>query len=182
MNRIMETVRNCFYTETEKKIPISGQTQVLVVGGGPAGFAAAVNAARAGAETILIEQQGDVGGVATTGLMSHWTGRTEGGFYEELLELSRDDDKTRDRDRLRYVINPEKLKNVMLKLLDDAGVELRLYTLACDVVMESNVIKGVITESKSGREAILADVVIDASGDGDIACRAGVPYQYGGCL
>ena len=175
----METVRNCFYTETEKKIPISGQTQVLVVGGGPAGFAAAVNAARAGAETILIEQQGDVGGVATTGLMSHWTGRTEGGFYEELLELSRDDDKTRDRDRLRYVINPEKLKNVMLKLLDDAGVELRLYTLACDVVMESNVIKGVITESKSGREAILADVVIDASGDGDIACRAGVPYQKG---
>ena len=173
----METVRNRFYMETEKKIPISGQTQVLVVGGGPAGLAAAVNAARAGAKTILIEQQGDVGGVSTTGLMSHWTGRTEGGFYEELLELSRDDDKTRDS--LRYVINPEKLKNVMLKLLDSAGVELRLYTLACDVVMEGNVIKGVITESKSGREAILANVVIDASGDGDIACRAGVPYQKG---
>ena len=135
----METVRNRFYMETEKKIPISGQTQVLVVGGGPAGLAAAVNAARAGAKTILIEQQGDVGGVSTTGLMSHWTGRTEGGFYEELLELSRDDDKTRDS--LRYVINPEKLKNVMLKLLDSAGVELRLYTLACDVVMEGNVIK-----------------------------------------
>lgn len=176
---MMATTGNCFYTEAEKKIPVSDQAQVLVVGGGPAGFAAAVSAARAGAKTILIEQQGDVGGVATTGLMSHWTGRTEGGFYEELLELSRDDGKIQGWEGSRYVINPEKLKNVMLQMLDEAGVELRLYTFASDVIMEGNAIKGVITQSKSGREAILADVVIDASGDGDIAYRAKVPYQKG---
>ena len=168
-----------FYTEPERRLPIVRQTEVLVAGGGPAGFAAAVSAARAGARTLLIEQQGDIGGVATTGLMSHWTGNTEGGFYDELLERSRDDGKKRTKEFSRQIINPEKLKTVMLEMLEEAGAELMLYTTASDVIMQRSELKGVIVESKSGREVILADVTVDATGDGDIAYKAGVPYQKG---
>lgn len=168
-----------FYTEPERRLPIVRQTEVLVAGGGPAGFAAAVSAARAGARTLLIEQQGDIGGVATTGLMSHWTGNTEGGFYEELLERSRDDGKKGTKEFSRQIINPEKLKTVMLEMLEEAGAELMLYTTASDVIMQGSELKGVIVESKSGREVILADVTVDATGDGDIAYKAGVPYQKG---
>lgn len=161
-----------YYQEPEKQIPVKTEVEVLVVGGGPAGFSAAVNAARNGADTMLIEQAGDIGGVATTGLMSHWTGKTRGGFYEEILEKSADGPK-------KHTINPEKLKTVMLKMLSEAGVKLQLYTFATDAIVEDSILKGVIIESKSGREAIMADIIIDASGDGDIAARAGVPYHKG---
>lgn len=161
-----------YYREPAKDIPIKEEVQVLVVGGGPAGFSAAINAARQGVKTMLIEQTGAVGGMATTGLMSHWTGNTRGGFYEEILERSRDCNDWR-------IINPEKLKTVMLNMLREENVVLQLYTFACDVIMEENRIVGIITESKSGREAIMAQIVIDASGDGDIAAKAGVPYTKG---
>lgn len=166
-----------FYVECAKKIPVAGTCEILVTGGGPAGVAAAIASAREGRKTILLEQSGDVGGVATTGLMSHWTGTTQGGFYEELLERSRDDDGSDSE--MRQTINPEKLKTVLLEMLLEAGVELRLYTLAGDAIVEENVIKGVIIQSKSGREAIMANIVIDTSGDGDIAAKAGVPYVKG---
>jgi len=161
-----------YYTEPARQIPIKAEVDVLVVGGGPAGFSAAVNAARQGARTMLIDQAGSVGGMATVGLMSHWTGNTKGGFYEEILERSKDCDDPQ-------IINPEKLKTVMLDMLYEAGVILQLYTFACGVIMEDNVIQGVITESKSGREAILAKIIVDASGDGDIAAKAGVPCYKG---
>ena len=97
-------------------------------------FSAAVNAARQGVRTMLIEQTGSVGGIATVGLMSHWTGNTKGGFYEEILEHSKDCDDPQ-------IINPEKLKTVMLDMLYEEGVMLQLYTFACDVIMEDNVIR-----------------------------------------
>ncbi len=161
-----------FYREPPKDIPITAETDVLVIGGGPAGFSAAINAGRNGAKTILIEQTGAVGGVATTGLMSHWTGDTKGGFYEELLRVSAVGEDAK-------IINHEKLKWVMLNMLACEGIKCRLYTLSCNVIMENNMLRGVVTESKSGREAFLADVTIDASGDGDIAAAAGVPYYKG---
>lgn len=171
------------YLEPSRRIPVRAEVDVLVVGGGPAGFSAAVNAARQGARTMLIEQSGDVGGVATTGMMSHWTGNTRGGFYEELLDRSSDTPENRcsigQNGGERQVINTEKLKTVMLELLQEAGVLLQLYTFACDVVMEEHIIKGVIIESKSGREVIFAKQVIDASGDGDIAARAGAEFVTG---
>ncbi len=161
-----------YYTEEKQKLPIKREVEVLVIGSGPAGFSAAVNAARQGAETMLIEQLGCVGGMATEGLMSHWTGKTEGGFYEEILDRSADGEN-------RKLINPEKLKTVMMEMLDEEGVLLQLYTIACKPVMKNNRVQGVITESKSGREVIKADILIDASGDGDIAARSGVPYHKG---
>ena len=77
-----------YIEEPKREIPVAWETQVLVLGAGPAGVAAAITAAREGARTILIEQTGDVGGIATAGLMSHWTGNTEGGIYEEILDRS----------------------------------------------------------------------------------------------
>ena len=172
-----------FYKETEKEIPIAESVDVLVLGAGPAGFSAAVCAAREGAKTLLIEQTGDVGGVATVGLMSHWTGNTKGGFYEEILERSCDKSGKTDMPihymDMRQVINPEKLKTIMLEMLHEAGAMLRLYTFACEAIMDGDKIIGVIVQSKSGREAIMAKIVIDASGDGDIAASAGAPFFKG---
>jgi len=171
-----------FYIEPEKRIPMKDEADVLVIGGGPAGFSAAVLAARNGARTILVEQAGDVGGVATTGLMSHWTGNTQGGFYDELLERSKDCDENIDFDyhsSMRKIINPERLKTVMLDMLQEAGVTVKLYTLACEAMMDGDKMIGIITESKSGRECIMSRIVIDASGDGDIAVKAGVPFKKG---
>lgn len=169
--------------DPQKQIPVAAEVDVLVMGAGPAGFSAAVCSAREGAKTMLIEQTGDVGGVATTGLMSHWTGNTQGGFYEEILDRSAEaggDWDTADfNGGRRQVINPERLKTTMLQMLDEAGVKLRLYTFSSEAIMEDNRIRGVIIQSKAGRQAILAKVVIDATGDGDIAASAGVPYQKG---
>ena len=167
--------------EPSRETPVVAEADVLVAGGGPAGFAAAVCAARAGARTFLIEQAGAVGGVATSGLMSHWTGRTRGGFYEEILDRSiaaRKDPEPRDPS-MRLAINPEELKWVMLQMLREAGVQVRLYTFAAGPILESGVVRGLLTESKSGREAWLSRVIIDATGDGDIAAAAGVPFSKG---
>ena len=159
--------------EERREIPVWEQVDVLVVGSGPAGVSAAICAAREGVSVMLLEQSGNVGGIATEGLMSHWTGNTEGGFYDEILERSA------DAAQMRKVIDPERLKTILLEMLEEAGVKLLLYTFACAPVMEGNKIKGVIAENKTGRGAVLGKIVVDASGDGDIAARAGVPYYIG---
>ncbi len=161
------------YTEASRELPIRAQVDVLVVGSGPAGVSAAIWAGRQGASVLLLEQAGMVGGIATAGLMSHWTGSTQGGFYEEIL------DRSQDSPDARTTINPEKLRSVLLEMLLEAGVQLQLYTFACGAIVEQGVLRGVITESKSGREVFLAHTVIDASGDGDIAAKAGVPFVMG---
>ncbi len=161
------------YIEPSKEIPIAYEADVLVVGGGPAGVGAALAAARRGARTFLIEQSGAVGGVATTGLMSHWTGATEHiGLYGEILRRAQDASDV-------HLINPEKLKTVLLDLLSEAGVTWLLYTFAVEVIMDGDTIRGVITESKSGRKALMGRIIVDATGDGDVAAKAGVPYTKG---
>lgn len=172
-----------YFIEPSKTITVKTEIDVLVIGAGPAGFSAAINAARQGSTTMLIDQAGDVGGVATTGMMSHWTGNTRGGFYEELLDKSSDfpsGSKPLGINRnYRQIINTEKLKTVMLEMLMEAGVSIQLYTFAVKAIVKDNCIKGVIVESKSGRQAIFAKIVIDASGDGDIAAKAGAAYNVG---
>ena len=165
-----------YYVEPEKKIPVTDRVDVLVAGGGPAGIGAAVAAARQGCKTMLIEQAGDVGGVATTGMMSHWTGETRGGLYEEILDRSRDAERNGDR----QTINPEKLKNVLLEMPEEAGVLVRTYTFASDVVMEGDRIRGVLLESKSGREAVMAVTVMYCTGGGGFEAKSGGPYYKGG--
>ena len=153
-----------FIREPEKSIPIAAEADVLVLGSGPAGVSAAIQAGREGMNVILIEQTGDIGGISTAGLMSHWTGNTKGGIYEEILNRSAENsDNSAEgfNGGLRQVINPERLKTVYLEMLSEAHVGIRLYTFASEPIMEGNTIKGVITESKSGREAILAKIIID---------------------
>lgn len=169
----------------ETEIPVTRKVDVLVLGAGPAGVSAAVTAGREGARTLLVEPCGNVGGIATEGLMSHWTGNTEGGIYEEILERSAEgagelkDERNAFNGAARQIINPEHLKTVLLDMLVEANVEVMLYTMASEPVMEDDTIKGVIVQNKNGREAVLASIVIDATGDGDIAARAGAPYFMG---
>ena len=170
------------YQEKSRELPVTASVDVLVLGAGPAGVAAAVSAARQGADTLLIEQMGDVGGIATAGLMSHWTGNTQGGIYEEILDRSADLADAADygfNGSPRQIINPERLKTLLLEMLDESGARFLLYTVAAGPIVKDGRLGGVIIENKSGRQAVLAKVVIDATGDGDIAARAGAAYVKG---
>lgn len=170
------------YQEQPRKIPVLTQVDVLVLGAGPAGIGAAVSAARQGASTMLIEQMGDVGGISTSGMMSHWTGNTKGGIYEEILDRSAALADSADygfNGSPRQIIDPERLKTALLEMLAEAGVDLLLYTFACDPIQEGKQLKGVVIENKSGRQAIFAKIVIDCTGDGDIAARSGAAFVKG---
>ena len=163
---------------TEKQIPlkIRESVDVLVAGAGPAGFGAAMAAGRMGAKTLLIEQSGCIGGMSTTGLMSHFTGTVDCRLYKEVLERQ---SIAEGRNDSWYHINPEVLQIVYLEMLREANVEILLYTMVSDVICEDGVVRGVVIESKSGREVILAKRVVDATGDGDVAAKAGAEYILG---
>ncbi len=158
--------------------PVAGEYDIIVAGAGPAGFAAAVTAGRLGAKVLLLEQTHAVGGIATTGLMSHWTGNTKGPLYQEILERE-SAPGPEERYGVKHIINPDKLKLIMLEMLLEAQVEVRLYTWVAAPWLEGQRVRGVITESKDGRQAWCAGVVIDATGDGDVAARAGALYRKG---
>lgn len=170
-------MKESFITEAEKHTEIAGKYDVIVTGSGPSGFAAAVTAARNGAKTLIIEAQSSVGGISTSGLMSHFTGRVDSRLYSEILERSHKQDFFKCDYKVR--IDPELLKNTYLEMLQAAGVDILLYTLVCDVIKNGDRVCGVITENKNGRRAYLADALIDGTGDGDLACRAGAEYFKG---
>lgn len=171
-----------FYTEPERKIEIADRADVIVAGGGPAGYSAAIAAARNGAKTILVEQFNCLGGMATSGMMSHFTSGTDSDLYREMMNRVQ-----AEKSGIFFAgqgaglqqINHEVLKKVLLDMLTEAGVKLKLYTFVCGVVMDGGAVRGIITESKSGRQAIMGKIVIDATGDGDVAARAGAEYQLG---
>ena len=171
--------------EPSRQIPVVAEVEVLVAGAGPAGIGAALAAARAGAKTMLVEQFNAPGGMATSGMMSHWSGSRESPLMHEIVDrmaknatLPLDKQKLSDIDQ-KWAIAHESQKTALFQMLDEAGVRLQLYTVVSDAICEGNCVQGVITESKSGREAILAQVTIDATGDGDVAARAGAEFQLG---
>lgn len=167
-------------TEPSREIPVIAEVDVLVLGSGPAGIGAAIEAGRSGMKVMLVEQFGDVGGVSTVGLMSHWTGDARGGLYHEVINRSADMREDVERGRGgRVTINPESLKTLYLEMLEEAGVEVLLYTVAAAPIMAESSVVGVFLEGKSGRTAVCAKVVVDATGDGDMAARAGVPFTKG---
>ncbi len=155
------------------------KTDVLVIGSGPSGFSAAYTAAKNGADVILVEQCGDVGGISTSGLMSHWTGSCDSPIFNEILRRSAEKNEGEFKDKITNIIDPEKLKTLYLEMLYEVGVKLMLYTFACEVLMDENTIRGVRVVNKSGFAEIFADTVIDASGDGDIAFKSGTEYFKG---
>lgn len=167
------------YIEKERQLKNCAVVDVLVVGSGPSGFAAAYTAAKNGAKTMIIEQNGDIGGISTSGLMSHWTGSVNSKLYTDLLKRCAERNEGPWKNKITNLIDPEKLKTLYLEMLLEVGCTIQLYTFASDVIMDGQTVKGIIIESKSGRETIFADTIIDATGDGDIAAKAGVPFQLG---
>lgn len=175
-----------FLNQPERKIIIHGQYQVVVVGGGTGGVCAAVASARQGLNTLLIESMGFLGGSQTAALVTPMMGimpdgsSSIGGINEEIREkLLEAGDGGEDPANSNGWFNPEGLKFILDDLCEDAGVNILFHTAVSDVLMEDNRVKGLIIENKSGTSAILADRVIDASGDADIAVRAGAPFVSG---
>jgi hypothetical protein len=169
------------------------------VGGGPAGICAAIASSRTGAETILIERLGYLGGTATASLMACINGfrnqvepdftQTVKGIAEEIvLDLKKMDGlgvspypqkfypTVPGQMAYSYAIDIEKFKYLVLKKCIEAGVEILFHSRFCHVIKSNNELKGVIVENKSGRQAISANIVVDASGDGDVAACAGAPF------
>lgn len=166
-----------YFTEKERQILKNDKYDIIVVGSGPSGIGAALSAGRLGSKVLLIESCGDVGGISTTGMMSHWTGRCGSKIYWEILERAAEKNLFK-RARLQE-IDPELLKNTYYEMLKEANVDILLYTFFCASIVENNKVKGVIVENKTGRTAYMAKVVIDCTGDGDVAYRSGAEFYMG---
>ena len=171
--------------EKPRSIPVLEKAQVLVVGGGPSGIAAALASARSGADTLLLEQYGCFGGVITqVGIEAVAWYRHEGkvneagGILREMEDTAlRMGASVKECQSDSQALDPEMFKYVCDQMLQQASVRLLLDIYAVAAIVEDGLIRGVITESKSGRTAILADRVIDCTGDGDIMHLAGALYK-----
>lgn len=166
---------------TTKKRTQTIKTQVLVVGGGPAGIGAAIGAAKAGADTFLIENYGFFGGVASwsIGMCMNQMRPDEKprGFIHELLlkKLQNYGDQAVRLSTHQFYVNVEYLKVAILDALDEAGVKYLVHAKAVDAITKGNKITGVVFSSKSGLVEIHADAVVDCTGDADIAYFSGAP-------
>lgn len=183
-----------FVHEPARQTKVVYDVDVVVVGGGTAGAVAALAAARTGASTVLIERFGAVGGHPTVGRMAiirtHWLDEhyrpTKGGFTVEILDrLCKVGGTPYPSMEVAFTgrgaypsdmpIDPEKLSVVELNLLHEAGVKIMLHTVYCDPILRGSSIQGVVVQNKTGRLAIRAKTVIDASGEADVAASAGAP-------
>jgi hypothetical protein len=168
------------YCESKRRIPVKGEYDIIVCGGGPAGVAAALAAARQGASVMLIERNQCCGGIWTSGAMP-WVldHKNKTGILSEIRDLCL------KRGGMIHVSGalscpPEPFKLLLEELLENAGVRVRYGTLVSEAGLEGKTITHVITESKSGAEAWKARRFIDCTGDGDLAALAGCSFEFGG--
>jgi 2-polyprenyl-6-methoxyphenol hydroxylase-like FAD-dependent oxidoreductase len=191
------------FIQESLRTPVRYDCDVLVAGGGTAGVVAALAAARNGAKTILIDRNGFLGGTMINGagplhsffnLYKAFPGvekvQVVRGIPQEIIDRMvaaggspghLEQDKGGGYDSVITLIDWEIFKGVIFDMMEEAGVRILLHVMAVEAVREGNQVKGVIIEGKSGREAILARTVIDTSGDGDIAAKAGAKFikQHG---
>jgi len=168
----------------------TSHADIIVAGGGPAGVAAAIAAARLGAEVTLVERYGFLGGMGTAGFvfpfMSHYAGDRPviAGIWGEMLDrLAKYPYGYKAGTHIsgirHFCFDVEGLKQIWLRMCLEAGVKLKLHTFISDVMPDGERVAGIVTHSKSGREEFSGKLVIDATGDGDVAARAGAPYEIG---
>jgi hypothetical protein len=184
-----------FVTEPARTLPVYGEFDVVVIGGGPAGLAASVSAAKHGARTLLVERYGFLGGMGTAGGVTNFAGlygRKNGemqqlvhGVVDDLLArmdalggLNQPQDGMAGRIRVRsYDVSAYKC--AADQMLVASGVQLLFHAWAAVVLMDGRAITALVVETKSGRQAIRARRFIDCSGDADVAHFAGVPFELG---
>ncbi|HXW71083.1 MAG TPA: FAD-dependent oxidoreductase [Methylocella sp.] len=166
--------------EPARSTPVIAETDVLVVGSGPGGLAAAVSAARAGVQTLLVERYGCLGGnlthVGVEGIAWYRQEKTvdvEGIGIEFEKRAKAFGGAAPEPQSLSSAINAEMFKIIADHWVQEAGVEILLHALAVGAIHDDGALKGIIIESKSGRQAILAKRIIDATGDADIAALSG---------
>jgi hypothetical protein len=172
---------------------IINEYDVAVLGGGPAGITAAISAARNGAKTILIERYGFLGGMSTAAMVYPWmTFHSASGeqviqgiaqeIVERLMALGASPGHLRDTIGFVHTLtpyHPEVFKVLVCDMLQESGVELLLHTTAIEVSTTGDRISGITLSNKSGISTLHAKVYVDATGDGDIAYRAGAPWEKG---
>ena len=171
-------------TEAERKTPVVDNVDILICGGGVAGVAAAIAASRNGAKVLLIERYGFLGGLATGGLVIT-TPPLNNGINSEIRKRLEDSRTYLECENVGddpanqglVAVDPEILKYELVKMLLEQGVKLLLHTYIVQSIVEDNSIKGIIIENKAGRGAILAKIVVDATGDGDVSASAKAPYE-----
>ena len=168
------------FTEPERDIPLANDADVIVCGAGPAGVAAAITAARAGAKVRLFEWRGCLGGIWTAGLLGYFLDFNKPGFAKELRDkLDARDARANSTSASRFCYDPEALKLLLEELCMEAGVKFQYHTKVCAAFKEGNKLTTIVTESKSGRQAWRAPVFIDTTGDGDLGYQAGCAFEIG---
>jgi len=159
----------------KEEVDVKKEFDVVVVGGGAAGIGAAIGAARNGMKTLLIEHNGALGGLSTLGLVCYLAGYPEG-VGKELFGRLKEEEGMLDSPRIG---DPETIKYVSEQMVLEAGAKILYWTYVIDSIVKNGVLKGVVVQNKSGRYAILSKVVVDCSGDADVAYYSGVPCESG---
>ncbi len=163
--------------EAPRDTPVAGRWDVVVAGGGPSGVGAALAAAEHGASVLVVERHGMLGGMWTAGLVNPFFEPYKGWIVDRLIERL----KARGAWRKKglHVFDVEHMKYVLERMAREAGVEFWYHCQVTDPIVEGDRVVGMIVQGKSGREAVLGKIVVDCTGDGDVAARAGVPFQIG---
>jgi len=166
-------------TEPAREVPLTADADVIVCGAGPAGVAAAITAARAGSKVRLFEAHGALGGVWTNSLLGYLLDFDKPGFNQELVRRLRERDAINGEGMNGLSYQPEEMKVLLEELCANAGVKVQLHTRIAAAQRDGRVLRTILTESKSGRQAWRAPVFIDTTGDGDLGALAGCEFEIG---